>query len=546
MKIDYETETYEGFPAMGAFAMALTESVGIREYIDSMCDYDEARRILSPGMALKAMLGLLFGFKHKAPLANIPLFYSSAPTDLLFGPKVERSCLNDSAFGRALDTLYKANREEMIWKCAEMCAEKYCIPSDVFYTDATNFSLYAVPQEERDGVAVPAYSGHAKDGRNKQVQYSMVSVTDSNGLLRCQKPFSGNASDVVMNRDMVNFLSERLDCSVSTVVADSKLANAGTIDLLFEKGLGFVTKCPSSFADKIRERVLKGSEGKMTACKERKGAKIYETSAQAGGHMLRFIVYTLGIDEKDGIRFYAEDGEKKLNAAFGKLMKTEFNCRPDAENALEKAVAAAGLTAYEVFADVVPYEVRQKRPGRGRPRKGSEVPEAVTRYRIEASWEFDENVAKRMSGDHGTQVLITNLPRSDRKENNLRDGADAETVLMTYLGEYKIEHSFRLMKSGLGVDSVYLHTPERENAMMFVIGIATIISNTVDAVLKRMPGRKITMDRLCWKMISVSVNYDRKSDSMRIRGYEGANKEFFGYMDTLDISHGLLLGCNGK
>jgi transposase len=546
VKFEEETETYEGFQAMGALAMAMMESVGIREYIDSMCAHDAARRILSPGMAVKAMLGPIFGFKHKSPLANIRMFYSSAPTDLMFGPKVEKSCLNDSAFGRSLDTLFEADREEMIWKCAEICAKKFDLPSDVFYTDATNISLYAVPQEGKEGVAVPAYSGHAKDGRNGLVQYSMVSVTDSNGLLRCQKPCSGNASDTIMDRDMVNFLSERLDRSVSTIVADSKLANAATIDLLYEKDMGFVTKCPSSFAGKVRDRVLKASEGKMRACKERKGAMVCDIFEKAGDRSLRFVAYTLGTNEKESVRFYLENGEKKLKAVFGKLKNAEFNCEPDAENALRKAIAECDLTAYEIFAETVPYDVRPKRPGRGRPRKGTEAPATVTKYRIEASWEFDEDLAKRMSNDRGTQVLITNLPCSDGAKSNLRDGADAETVMMTYLDEYKIEHTYRLMKSGLGIDSVYLHTPERENAMMFVIGIATIISNTVDALLKRMPGKRMTMDHLCWKMMSVSVDYDRESDTMRIRGYKGASKELFGYVNALNISPGLLLGRNGK
>jgi len=546
MKIEDETETYEGFQAMGALAMAMMESTGIREYIDSMCDYDAARRNLSPGMAVKAMLGPIFGFKHKSPLASINMFYSSAPVDKMFGPKVRHSGLNDSAFGRALDTLFDADREDMIWKCSEMCAERYGLSSDLLFLDATNISLYATPQEERDGVAVPAYSGHAKDGRNGLVQYSMVSVTDSEGLLRCQKPCSGNASDAVMNRDMVEFLSERLDCSVSTVVADSKLANAGTIDLLYEKNMGFVTKCPSSFAKKVRDRVLKESEGMMKSCKGRKGAAVYDTVAEANGRSQRFVVFSLGADEKDSVRFCLEDGEKKLRAAFGDLMKTEFSCGPDAERAMEAAVASCGLTAYEISAEVVPYEVRPRRPVRGRPRKGTEAPAAATRYRVEASWEFDENVAKRMGEDRGTQVLITNLPRSAVTGSNLRDGADAETVMMTYLGEYRIEHTYRLMKSGLGADSVYLHSPERENAMMFVIGIATIISNTVDAVLKRMPGKNVTMERLCWKMIGVTADYDRGNDSMRIRGYEGAKKELFGYLDALGVFPGLLLGRSAE
>jgi transposase len=544
MKIKYAG--HDGFPAAGALAMALMEATGIREYIDSMCDYDRSRRTLSPGMAVKAMMGPIFGYKHKSPLANIELFYSSAPVDLLFGSKVEQGSLNDSAFGRALDTLFDAEREEMIWKCASMCAEKYGFSSDVFHMDATNFSLYAVSQEERDGVAVPNHCGHAKDGRNDLVQYSMMSVTDSNGFLRCQKPCTGSTSDVVMDRDMIGFISEKIDCKVSTIVADSKLANMGTVDLLTDKKLGFVTKCPSSFNEKIRERILKEAEGKMISCKNREGATIYETKADIGGQMLRFIAYSLKDNGNGSVEFYRDDGEKKLKAVFGKLTGKEFNCRPDAEQAVEDAKKVCDLVAYEVSADVISYRVQPKRSGRGRPPKGSEAPEPVTKYTIEASWEFDKDLAKRMGDDHGTQVLMTNLPASDKAEDNPRDGADAETVMMLYLEEYKVEHTYRLMKSGLGVDSVYLHTPERENAMMFVIGIAAIISGTIDAVLGKRKGKKITMDRIGWKMISVTADYDHSDDSIEIRGYEGADKELLGYLKELKISPGLIFGFNGE
>ena len=539
MKIQYETESYEGFPAMGTLAMALMEHTGIREYIDSMCVFDPSRRILSPGMAVKAMIGPIFGTKHKSPLCNIGLFYAAAPTCLLFGQKVERECLNDSAFGRALDTLFDADRKEMLWNCSKMCADMYSLSSDVFHLDASNISLFAEAQENRDGAAVPNYCGHAKDGRNGLVQYSMMAVTDSNGLLRCHVPYTGSTSDVVMDREMIGFLSERIDCPVSTVIADSKMANAGTIDLLFEKDLGFVTKCPFGFAQKIRDEVLEESQGKLLQCK-REGARIFETLRIVNGHGLRFVVYALG-DSGDA-EFCRKDGEKRLKAAFSKITGTEYNCEPDARQALEGAMEICDSVAYDVTAQVVPYEVKVRRPTRGRPRKGSEDPGTETKYRIEVSWEFDTDTAERMGRDHGTQVLVTNLPRSDEKRDNPRDGADAETILELYLDEYKVEHTYRLMKSGLGVDEVYLHTPERENAMQFVISIATILSNVIDAVLARMPGVRVTADRLCWKMISVSTDYNREDDCMMIRGYEGASKEFFRYLEQLDVFPGLLLG----
>lgn len=41
------------------------------------------------------------------------------------------------------------------------------------------------------------------------------------------------------------------------------------------------------------------------------------------------------------------------------------------------------------------------------------------------------------------------------------------------------------MKFDFGMDRVFLHTPSRENAMMFVVGIATLICDIIDALRRR-------------------------------------------------------------
>ena len=65
-----------------------------------------------------------------------------------------------------------------------------------------------------------------------------------------------------------------------------------------------------------------------------------------------------------------------------------------------------------------------------------------------------------------------------------RTGADADTVLWLYLDEYKVESNYAIMKSGMGIDQVFLQTPSRESAMIFVIGIATLLSDIITKILK--------------------------------------------------------------
>ena len=79
----------------------------------------------------------------------------------------------------------------------------------------------------------------------------------------------------------------------------------------------------------------------------------------------------------------------------------------------------------------------------------------------------------------------------DRDQHPVRHGgsrhrearATAGTVLRLYLDRYKVEHTCRLMKSGMGVDSVYVRTPERAGALLLAITIATLVSGIIDALL---------------------------------------------------------------
>ena len=63
----FRREDYSGIPASSALAMALMESSGIRKMIDDACEYD-GQRLLTPGNAVKAMIGPIFDARKKSPL----------------------------------------------------------------------------------------------------------------------------------------------------------------------------------------------------------------------------------------------------------------------------------------------------------------------------------------------------------------------------------------------------------------------------------------------------------------------------------------------
>ncbi len=132
------------------------------------------------------------------------------------------------------------------------------------------------------------------------------------------------------------------------------------------------------------------------------------------------------------------------------------------------------------------------------------------------------------------RVLITNLPRASKDAENIRSGATADTVLRAYLDQYKVEHAFRLAKDGMKMSRVYIHRPSRENAMMFVISLGTMVSDVIGHVLKT-KGIDTTTDGIAGRWFTLMFKYDRAKDSEYFDGPDVLIDEFLDAVQALGL-----------
>lgn len=535
MSLDRSKDThYEGLNASIALAAAFFEQTGLRELIDSKFDID-TRQKLSPGNAVKALIGDMVGTKGRSALFNVADRYMSAPVDLMFGPKVDIPALGGRAFSRNLDLLFGKDLPSLTYECYSLLAERYGLSSNVFNVDGTNFSITASGKEaDLPEAAVPERCGHAKDGRNERLVYSMLSVTDENGAVCYERPYDGATADSVMDRDAIEFLSSKVDPKESTIIADCKIATGPLVELMQDKGFGFVAKCPNNFGHKARMRVAESANaGTMKPSSVRKGWEISDTDAKVNGMNLRFIAFRTTDDIEEGIKYLREQGLKEAQARFGSFESKMFNCEIDAKRALDKALSNHTDSAYEARWSIEETEVSLGYARRGRPKKG-ERPVSKNEYRVNIELLFDGERAKALSRDRSVRVLVTNLPRASEDAENIRFGATADTVLRTYLGQYKVEHAFRLAKDGMKMSRVYIHRPSRENAMMFVISLGTMISDIIGHVLK-VEGIDTTTDRIAGRWSALMFKYDRSGDREYFDGPESLVDEFLDAVQALGM-----------
>ena len=507
----------ENLRATAALAMAFFEQTGLRELIDSKFDIDR-RQKLTPGYAVKALIGDMVGHEGRRPLYNVANPFMSAPNDLLFGEKVDVRSLGGRAFSRNLDQLFTLDLPGLTYECYELLARTYTLTSKVFNIDSTNWTITPVSKEaDVKGAAVPERCGHAKDGHNDRLVYTLLSITDENGVVCYERPYNGAVVDSVMDRDAIEFLAENVDPDEVTLIGDCKFATEPLVELMMEKGFGFVTKCPKNFGQKAQERMVDLVQSRrMKPSSVRDGWEIYDTDMECNGTTLRFVAYRTSKDIDASVQYYREQGLKEANSLFNRFSSKMYNCEEDARRDLDEILSRHTDSAYIPHCDIVPMEVNKGYGHRGRPRKG-EKPVIKTEYKVDVELEFDESIAKRMSKERSVRILVTNLPRSDVNKDNLRDCATADTVLLSYLDQYLVEHAFRLMKDGMKIGRVYIHRPSRENAMSFVCSLATMIVDVMDHVLKR-NGVDMSFEKVVNDLFSLNLKYDRELEEESFSG----------------------------
>ncbi len=386
----------EGLSATVALAMAFFEQTGLRESIDSKFDIDR-RQKLTPGNAIKALIGDMMGLEGRHPLYSVHNPFKTAPNDLLFGEKVTIESLGGRAFSRNLDLLFTLDLPELTYECYESLAKTYALTSKVFNIDSTNWTITPVSKEaDVKGAAVPERCGHAKDKQNDRLVYTLLSITDENGVVCYERPYDGATVDSVMDHDAIEFLAENVNPDEVTLIGDCKFASASLIELMMEKGFGFVSKCPKSFGQKAQERMVDLVQSKrMRPSSVRDGWEIYDTNLECNGMDLRFVAYRTSKDIEANVQYYREQGLKEANSLFNRFGSKMYNCEEDARRDLEEILSRHTDSAYVPHCDIVSMEVNKGYCHRGRPRKG-EKPVIKTEYKVDVELEFDESVAKRI------------------------------------------------------------------------------------------------------------------------------------------------------
>ena len=554
---DDDSEEIEGISAGSALGMAVMKAIGIPEYIDDNTEWDCSQRVLSPGNALKAICGTMFTENLKRSLTAISSFYGYSPVDTLFGTKVNHRSLNDVSLGRAMDTIFGGDLELMYYNIASRAKAQYEIVSRYYHIDGSNITIVRNPNREYgeldDNVPRPML-GYPKDSHTDRLQYNFECAVDDNGLPVYFKTHDGNTTDNKMDRDALMLMADFMSDNRIVAVADCKLVNGETVNNLIWNNIPFVSKCPDSFADKVRSFIVKEAMNKgfvpIGRIGKRNDAPEYEIcdlDAIANGEKLRFIAYREK-DTEHSLGLYRKKVEKDVNERLTKIAKKTFACEKDAMLEVKRHTKWFSERPYDVTFSTVCETVKVRRESRGRPRLGKIPPKDIEQWRLSYTVSFNEMRARKMAEERDIRVIVTSPPRSDVTFEDVVDGTAGEDVMRIYLQQWKIENIFGEMKSKLDADQVFFESPKREAVMLFSIAIAVLVRRIMQSLTRKEYGKgfgipkNITAYRMFGMIRNTSVRLNRIEERIYLDGPAAEKQQLKVFLRILGMNPSDLIG----
>jgi transposase len=447
---------------------ATCHDLGIADKVDALLTVHDDRRV-SPGKAIVAMIINGLGFSSRR-LYMTRQFFQDKPTHLLLGADISSEDLTDYTLGHALDEVAAFGSSELFAKVAFDIALEHDLLGACAHLDSTSISLtgeYDRMEEDGEPPTIHLTHGFSKDHRPdlKQAVLSMV-VNGPSQLPIWMEPLSGNSSDKTSFHETIKkvraFKSQIKLGQEFRWIADSALYTK-------EKLLGsneylWVTRVPETIGD-ARDLVATSSE-KLTWIELPDGYRYSTQESNYGGVKQRWLlIHSQQAFERERITFEKKilKQQSELEKAAWHLGNQVYGCEADAVREVAKLTKKFNL--FSIDCEITPTISYAKR---GRPSKddsgvskGFEAKLSFSRNKREVDMELESK---------GRFILATN----DLDEV----GYPNEKLLSDYKEQQHVEGGFRFLKDPwFMVDSVFLKSPRRIEALMMVMTLCLFVYN---------------------------------------------------------------------
>jgi len=176
----------------------MADELCLVEAIDKQLQVDGVGREISIGTICKALTlnGLEF---PQRTLYMVSTFFEDKPIEVLLGPDIEASQLNDTVLGRALDAIHSYGCTELYAHLSPQICKILGLNSKNGHMDSTDFHLdgvYNSREEEVDAHLLHLRPGYSSDHRpNLNRAVLNLIVENEAGIVLHMQRLSGNVSN---------------------------------------------------------------------------------------------------------------------------------------------------------------------------------------------------------------------------------------------------------------------------------------------------------------------------------------------------------------
>lgn len=443
------------------------DDLGLIDLINQRLPISEACGAkLSHGERVAAMILNGLGFIDSR-LYLFPKFLEDKAIDRLFDKPVQINWFNDDAIGRCLDAISEYGVTKLFTELSFIIGEKKGLLGKSVHIDTTTLSLYgdydSDDLETESQVARPE-RGYAKSKRHDLKQMILLlATTGASSFPVWMEAHSGNKSDqetmpkaAVKIRDLCKQLASHPEF---IYVGDSAIYSN---ILKHSDDMTWITRVPERI--KSARTLAEQQESALTWHTMDNGYRYSEHTSTYQDVSQRWILFfseAAFARECETLEKNIQKEQEEQTKAWWHLGNREFSCREDCEAEIQKL--AKVLKYHTVTADIRSVE---KHGGRGRPKQGS-TPE-LTGYQVIATLSQDDEKIMQLRNKKGRFILATN-----QLDHTV---LSSEEVLTEYKAQSGTERGFKFIKNDtFQVDSVFLKTPERIQALMMVMTLCLMV-----------------------------------------------------------------------
>ncbi len=444
---------------------ALCQDLKIAQRIDDRLTKHPQRKV-SSGLAVVAMIINGLGFTNRR-LYLTPQFFESKPVERLLGSEFEAKDFTDHTLGHALDDIADYGASRLFAEVAFGVALDNNLIGSKNHLDTTSLLVHGAYEVNDDPQIIEVSHGFSKAHRPdlKQIVLSLV-VNGPSSIPLWMDPLDGNSSDKTSFHETIKRVEEfrkQIDMDKKFKwVADSALYTKDK--LLKDNGYIWVTRVPEAITE-ARNLVEKPDE-EISWETRKKGYRTSRYKSFYGGVEQRWLLVfseQAYQREKKTLERKLEKEEGELKQALWHFEKKEFHCEQDASKAFE--VLRKGYKLHTIKSQIVSIN-RHTRPGK--PKKG--IAKVVVGYKVETSFEKNQAAITNLLNKKGRFILATNELDSE----NYKD----EQLLQEYKEQQNVEGGFRFLKDPwFMVDSIFLKSPRRIEALMMIMTLCLMIYN---------------------------------------------------------------------